>query len=94
MGAAQGYLFLLRMLLLHPKIQIQGLVQYNIIHRPEEALDIHSELIFIIGMVHLPQEWNLHQQFSLHQIHHRHPSQRLPKQFSRLRDVHVQYTYV
>ena len=30
----------------------------NIIHRPEEALDIQSELIFVNGMVHLPQEWN------------------------------------
>ena len=28
----------------------------NIIHRPEEALDIQSKLIFINGMVHLPQE--------------------------------------
>ena len=30
----------------------------NIIHRPEEALDIRSELIFVNGMVYLPQEWN------------------------------------
>ena len=30
--------------------------QPNIIHRPEEALDIQSELIFVNGMVHLPQE--------------------------------------
>ena len=28
------------------------------IHRPEEALDIQSELIFVNGMVQLPQEWN------------------------------------
>ena len=27
-------------------------------HRPEEALDIQSELIIINGMEHLPQEWN------------------------------------
>ena len=26
--------------------------------RPEEALDIQSELIFINDMVHLPHEWN------------------------------------
>ena len=29
----------------------------------------------------------VHQQLSLHQLHHRHPSQRLPKRFFRLRDV-------
>ena len=29
--------------------------KYNIIHRPKEALDILSELIFVNGM---PQEWN------------------------------------
>ena len=28
----------------------------NIMHRPEEALDIQSELIFVNGMVHLPHE--------------------------------------
>ena len=28
----------------------------KLIHRPEEALDIQSELIFVNGMVHLPQE--------------------------------------
>ena len=28
----------------------------SIIHRPEEALDIQSELIFINGMVHLTHE--------------------------------------
>ena len=31
-------------------------ILYNIIHRPEEALDIQSELIFVNGMVHLPHE--------------------------------------
>ena len=29
-----------------------------LIHRPEEALDIQSALIFVNGMVHLPHEWN------------------------------------
>ena len=28
----------------------------NIIHRPDEALDIQSELIFVNGMVHSLQE--------------------------------------
>ena len=28
----------------------------NIVYRPEEALEIQSELIFVNGMVHLPQE--------------------------------------
>ena len=27
-----------------------------IIHRPEEALDIQSELIFVNGMINVPQE--------------------------------------
>ena len=27
-------------------------------HRPEEALDIQFELIFLNGVVHLPHEWN------------------------------------
>ena len=30
----------------------------KLIRRPEEALDIQPELIFINGMVHLLQEWN------------------------------------
>ena len=38
---------------------INTIMQCNIIHRPEEALDIQSELIFVNGMVHLPQEWNI-----------------------------------
>ena len=29
----------------------------------------------------------VHQQLSLHQLHHYHPSQRLPKRLFRLRDV-------
>ena len=29
-----------------------------IIHRPEEALEIQPELIFVNGMAHLPQELN------------------------------------
>ena len=33
---------------------VRLLCLYNIIHRPEEALDIQSELIFVNGMVHLP----------------------------------------
>jgi len=38
-------------------------------------LDVHSELIFVNGMVHLPQNETLvHQQLSLHQLHHSHPS--------------------
>ena len=28
----------------------------KLIHRPEEVLDIQSELIFVNGMVHFPQE--------------------------------------
>ena len=33
-------------------------MQGNVIHRPEEALETQSELIFVNGMVHLPHEWN------------------------------------
>ena len=33
-----------------------NIIQPNIIHRPEEVLDVQSELIFLNGMVHLPQE--------------------------------------
>ena len=42
-----------------PRCEIKDLRNINnLIHRPEEVLDIQSELIFVNGMVHLPQEWN------------------------------------
>ena len=51
------------------------------IHRPEEALGIQSELIFVNGIVTYPRNETLvHQQLSLHQLHP-HPSQRLTKRF-------------
>ena len=37
---------------------LQETFEIYIIHRPEEALDIQFELIFINGTVHLPQDWN------------------------------------
>ena len=67
----------------HSKFDSHNLVtpQYNnIIHRPEEALDIQSELIFVMAWCTYPRNKTLvHQQLSLHQLHHCHPSQVLPK---------------
>ena len=43
----------------------------KLIHRPEEALDIQSELIFVNGM---PRNKTLaNQQLSFHQLHHPTP---------------------
>ena len=37
----------------------KGSKQYSqLIHRPEEGLDLKSECIEVSAMVHLPQEWN------------------------------------
>ena len=67
----------------------------NLIHRPEEVLDIQSELIFVTSMPR--SETLVHQQLSLHQLHHPHPAQQLTKQFFLLHmyvTSHVQYTHV
>ena len=61
----------------------------NIIHRPEEALDIQSA-----WCTYPRNETLVHQQFSLHQLHHGHPSQQLPKRFSCLRVSRVQYIHI
>ena len=64
----------------------------NIIHRPEKALDIQSELIFVNGMVHVPprNETLVHQQlFSSHTTVKPHSDSRKAYVTS-----HVQYTYV
>ena len=48
-------------LYLHPKMQnkVPCICSINnTIHRPEEALDIQSEVIFVNGTVHLLQERN------------------------------------
>ena len=60
--------------ILHPRCNLKD--PRNIIHRPEEALDIQFELIFVNAMVHLHprNETLVHQQLSLHQLHHPHPS--------------------
>jgi len=58
------------------------------------VLDIQSaaELIFVNGMVHLPQEWNFGTPTTLpSQLHHLHPSQWLTKH---LRDVTLRYMCV
>ena len=70
--------------ILHPKIQLKGTVY--ITHRPEEALNIQSELIFINCMP--MNETLVYQQLSLHQLYHCHPSQRLLKPYV---TSHVQY---
>ena len=56
---------------------LRNLNNANKLHSPEVALDIQSELIFINGMPR--NETLVHQQLSLHQLHHPHPSQRLLK---------------
>ena len=64
-------------------------------HRPEEALDIQSELIFINGIVHLPQEWNFSTLTSfLHQLHHTQPSKLCQKDIDihAYTTSHIQYT--
>ena len=63
-----------------PRFEIKdpcNLNNTNKLHSPEVALDIQSELIFINGMPR--NETLIHQQLSLHQLHHPHPSQRLLK---------------
>ena len=48
----------------------------NIIHRPEEALDIQSELNSLMAWYTYPRNETLvHQQLSLHQLHHCYHSQ-------------------
>ena len=41
-------------------MQIIEFMYYKLIHRPEEAMDIQTEWRFVNGLVHLPQDCNLH----------------------------------
>ena len=70
-----------------PRCELKDPRNINIINsQPEEALDMQSELIFVNGMVHLPQEWNFGiPTFTSYTTVT--PPQRLPKRFSRVRDV-------
>ena len=52
---------------------------------PEETLEIQSELIFVDGMVHLPQEWNFITPTTFPSS--ATPLSSLTKRFFRLRDV-------
>ena len=64
---------------------------YVNVHSPEKVLDIQSDWTFVNGMVQLPQEWNfgVPEWYSLHQLHHPHPSQQLQKQFPAYVTSHV-----
>ena len=39
-----------------PNCELKESHNINVVHRPEEVLDIQSDWMFINGLVHLPQE--------------------------------------
>ena len=76
-----------------PTCELKESRNINVVHRPEEALDIQSDWMFVNGMVHLPQEWSFGTPTSypspatLPSPLTPHPSQLCQKAFSRLHDV-------
>ena len=69
-------------------MQIIEFMYYKLIHRPEEAMDIQTEWRFVNGLVHLPQDCNLHA-VSFHLATPPSPLLWLERQFPGLHDVTV-----